>query len=159
MEFFQHLGGYDVGWWKVLGVLEAVVAEPGEVEAHLVAGHELVVGEAFEAVGLGAVLAVVGVVAGYEVVEVGSGEGVLLEGEALVGAEVEDTELAGPRRGGSLAALEEEDVGLDAVGAEDAGWEGVDIGSRGAGDGGSSRRPRPRTGRCRGPRPPRCSLP
>ena len=42
LEFFQHLGSYDVGWGEVFGVLEAFVAEPGEVEAHVGTGHQLV---------------------------------------------------------------------------------------------------------------------
>jgi hypothetical protein len=45
-------------------------------------------------------------------------EGVLLEGEILVGAEVVDPQLPGPGGG-----VEEEDVGFDALGAEDAGGQ------------------------------------
>jgi hypothetical protein len=61
---------------------------------------------------------------------VSAGERVGLEREVLVGAQVVDPELAGPGlRGGGLA-VEEEDVGLDALGVEDAGGqaqEGVDV--------------------------------
>ena len=121
MEFFQHFLGDDMGWWEVFGVLEAFVAEPGEVEAYLVAGCEFFVGVALEAVSFGALVPVVGVVALYEVVEVGSGEGVLLEGEALVGAQIVDPEFSGVGLRGAGLALEEEDVGFDALGIEDAG--------------------------------------
>ena len=90
MEVFGDLGGEDGGGGEVVDVFEAFVAEPEEVEADLVAGDELVVGVPLEAVGLLALVAVAGLVGGYEVVEVGPGQGVLLEGEVLVGAEVVD---------------------------------------------------------------------
>jgi hypothetical protein len=69
------------------------------------------------------VVAVGGVVGGDEGVEVGALEGVGFEGEVFVGAEVVDPEGFGPgvRIGGF--AVEEEDVGLDALGVEDAGGE------------------------------------
>jgi hypothetical protein len=65
-----------------------------------------------------------------EVVEVGPCEGVGFEGEVEVGAEVVDPEGPGSGGGAGGFAVEEEDVGLDAVGVEDAGGEteqGVDV--------------------------------
>ena len=67
---------------------------------------------------------------GFEVVEVFVGERVGLEGEVLVGAEVVDPEILGPGLFAGFLALEEEDVGLHALGVEDAGGEaqeGVDV--------------------------------
>ena len=53
------------------GVFEGFVFEPEDVEVDLVAFGEVVVGEALEAFALGALVAVLGVVAGDEVVELG----------------------------------------------------------------------------------------
>jgi len=54
-----------------------------------------------------------------EVVEVGAPQGVLLEGEVHVGAQVVDPEPFGPRLAGAGDFLvEEEDVGLDALGVK-----------------------------------------
>ena len=106
------------GGGEVVDVLEAVVAQPQQVEAGLVAGDQLVVGVALEALGLLAAVAVCWVVAGGEVVEVGSGEGVLLEGEVLVGAQVIDPQLAGLGGLGTLAAAEEQHVGLHSLGVQ-----------------------------------------
>ena len=99
------------------------VAEPEEVEADLVAGDELVVGVPLEALGLLALVAVLGAVAGHEVVEIGSGERVLLEGEVLLGTQVVDPQLLGPGLLGALAAAEEQHVGLHTLGVEDAGGQ------------------------------------
>ena len=69
-------------------------------------------------------------VALFEVVEVFVGERVGLEGEVLVGAEVVDPEVFGPGLFAGFLALEEEDVGFDSLGVEDAGGqaqEGVDV--------------------------------
>jgi len=67
---------------------------------------------------------------GYEVFEVFGGEGVGFEGEVLVGSQVVDPEVFGPGLFAGGFALEEEDVGFDALGVEDAGGEaeeGVDV--------------------------------
>ncbi len=66
-------------------------------------------------------MAVLWVVAGDEVVEVGALEGVFLEREVLVGAQVVDPELAGPRFLLCGFAIEEENVGLNSLRVEDAG--------------------------------------
>src|SRR5215208_6834423 len=62
---------------------------------------------------------VVGIVAGNEVLEGLPAQSVLLEREVLVGAKVVDPELLRPRRLARGLALEEEHVGLDALGVED----------------------------------------
>ena len=71
----------------------ALVLQPEDVEVDLVALDELVVGEGLEALALLALVAVLRVVAGDEVVEVGALERVLLQREVLVGAQVVDPEL------------------------------------------------------------------
>ena len=62
-------------------------------------------------------------VAGHEVVEVGPGERVLLEGEVPVGAQVVHPQVPSPGPLGPLPALEEQHVGLHALGVEDAGGQ------------------------------------
>jgi hypothetical protein len=82
---------------------------------------QLFVGEALEAVALFAVVAVLRVVAGDEVVEVAALEGVFFEREVQVGEELVDPELRRPRRFVRGLAVEEEDVRLDSLRVEDAG--------------------------------------
>ena len=62
-EVLDDLGGDDAGGGQVVGVLEALVAEPEDVEAGLVPGDQLVVGEAAEPLGLLALAALAGLVA------------------------------------------------------------------------------------------------
>jgi len=130
-EVVGDLLGDDAGGGEVGGFFEGVVFEPEDVEVDLVALGQLGVGEGLEAVGLLAVGAVLGVVAGDEIVEVAALEGAFLEGEVQVGAQVVDPELLGPGLFLGGLAVEEEDVGLDSLGVEDAGGqaqEGVDVG-------------------------------
>ena len=75
-------------------------------------------------------MAVLWVVAGDEVVQVGALQRIGLEREVLVGAEVVDPEVLCPRCLAGRLAVEEQDVGLHALGVEDAGrqpQQGVDI--------------------------------
>src|SRR5207248_2510775 len=65
--------------------------------------------------------AIGGVVAGDELVEVSALERPGLEREVHIGAQVVDPERLGPRRLAGGLAVEEENVGLDALGVEDAG--------------------------------------
>jgi len=97
--------------------------EPEDIEIGFVALDQVFVGKASEALGFGPLMAIRGVVAAYKIIQVGAGEGVGLQGEVLVGAEIVDPERAGPRRFGSRLAVEEEHVGLDALGVEDAGGQ------------------------------------
>ena len=70
------------------------------------------------------------VVAGDELVQVRALQRVRLQGEVLVGAQVVDPELLRPRRLAGGLAVEEQHVGLHALGVEDAGrqaQQGVDV--------------------------------
>src|SRR3990167_5885486 len=86
-------------------VLQALVLEPEDVEAALVAGGKLLVGEdAPAAIGVLllvprrlALVPVLRVVAGDELVEVRARHAPRLEGEVLVRAQVVDPELPRPR--------------------------------------------------------------
>jgi hypothetical protein len=116
---------------------EAIVLEPEDVEAGLVAAEQLLVGVGSPStlgVGLGPqrlpLVAVLGAVAGDELVEVGPLQGVGLEREVDVGAEVVDPEGLRPGGGAGRLAVKEQDVGLDSLGVEDAGREpeeGVEV--------------------------------
>ena len=68
-------------------------------------------------------MAVRWIVTGDEVVEVDAFECVFLEREMLVGAEIINPELCCPRFLSCGFAVEEEDVRLDALRVEDAGWQ------------------------------------
>ena len=130
LQILDDFGGQNGGVWQIGRIAQTVIAEPEDIEVGLVALDQVLVGEAAEALGLAALVAIGGVVAADKVVEVGAGEGVGLEGEVLVGAQVVDPKRAGP---GGLAgglAIEEEDIGLHTLGVEDAGGEpkqGVDV--------------------------------
>ncbi len=97
LQVLDDRGGEDVGLREVSGLFQRFVADPEDVEVGLVTGHRLVVGEGLPAsVGvvlgpcLGSLIAVLGVVAGDEVVQIFAGERVLLEREVLVGAQIVD---------------------------------------------------------------------
>jgi hypothetical protein len=111
-------------------VLEALIAQPEDVEAGLVPRDQLVVGDAAEPLGLLPLPSVAGLVAGDEVVEVGPAERVGLEREVLVGSQVVDPQVRRPGGVGAGLAVEEQHVCLDALGVEDAGrqaQQGVDV--------------------------------
>ena len=71
-EVFHDLGGDDVGGWEIGAVFQGFIFEPENVEVYLVAFDEVVVGEALETFALRTLVAVLGVIAGNEVVQVGS---------------------------------------------------------------------------------------
>lgn len=123
MQVFGDFGGDDFGGGEIGGVFEAVVFEPKDVEVGFVALDQVLVGERLEAVGLFALVAIFRTVAGDEVVEVGALQRIGFQGEVLVGAEVVDPKRLGPGSFAGGLAVEEEDVGLDALGVEDAGGQ------------------------------------
>ena len=103
-QIVGDLFSQEVRVGEVGGVFEALVAEPEQVEAHLVALKELVEGEGPEApLGRGfgpggpPLVPILGVVAVDELLEVGPGQATFLQGEVLVGAQVVDPERLGPR--------------------------------------------------------------
>jgi hypothetical protein len=55
-EVFDDYAGDDLGRKKAVGVLQARVFQPGDVEIDLVAGYQLVVAERLEPLGLDTVL-------------------------------------------------------------------------------------------------------
>lgn len=85
-EVLDDLPRDDLGCGQVVQVLQRLVAEPRDVEVGLVPRDEVLVVERVEPLGLSACRPVLpGPVARDEVVEVGPGEGVLLEREVLIG--------------------------------------------------------------------------
>jgi len=64
-------------------------------------------------------VAILGVITGDEIVEVGTFQGIGLQREVLIGPEVIDPECFRPRSLAGGFAVEEEDVGLDALGVKD----------------------------------------
>ena len=89
-EVFYDLFGNLVRRRQSGGVFCAFVAEPEDVQVGFIPLQEVLVAEAVEAFRLLALAAVLRVVAGYEIVQVGAGERVGLEGEMPVGAQVVD---------------------------------------------------------------------
>jgi hypothetical protein len=90
LEVFDDLGGKNGRVGEFGGITQAVVAEPDDVEVGFVAFDQVFVGEGVEAFGFGPKVTVFRVVGANEIVEVGAGEGVGLQGEVLVGAEIVD---------------------------------------------------------------------
>jgi hypothetical protein len=138
LEIFDYLGGDDVGVREIGAVFEAFVFKPKDVEIEFVAlGERVVIVRTPATLRIVfrprwfSVLAILWIVGSDEVVEVAALQWVFLEREMFVGAQIVDPELLCPGflRGGF--AVEEEDVGLDALGVEDAGGQtqqGVNIG-------------------------------
>src|SRR5712692_2927946 len=123
LQVFDDAGGQRAGGWQVVGVFEAFVTQPEEIEAQLIAFEQVIVAEGVETLVFLALVAVLGVVAGHEIVEVGACEGIGAQGEVLVGAQVVDPQAFGPVRGAGGFLIEEEYVGFDALGIEDARWQ------------------------------------
>lgn len=86
LQVLRDFLGDDLWRGKVCGVFQALVFEPEDVEADLIALHQLVVGEDLEAFRLLTLVAVPRVEAGYEVFKVFVAQRVSLEREVLVGA-------------------------------------------------------------------------
>lgn len=130
LEVLDDLQGQDLGLGEVLGVFEALVFQPEDVQVRLVPLHKLVVREGPEPLVLPPLVPVLGVVALDELPEVLRPEGIGLEGEMLVRPQIVDPEPLGPGGLARLFSVEEEDVGLDALGVKYAGGkseEGVDV--------------------------------
>ncbi len=61
MQVFDDAGGQRAGGGEVVGVFEAVVAQPEEIEAELVAFEQFIVAEGVETLAFLALVAVLGV--------------------------------------------------------------------------------------------------
>ena len=164
MQIVGDFLGQDAWVGQVFAVFQRIIFEPEDVEVGFVAFDDLFVGEAApSAVGvlvLGPILpsffaGFFGFVESDELVEVGSCKRAGFEGEVLIGAEVVDPQLFGPRFFLSWFVLEEQHVGFDALSVEQAGGQAeqcVDVAllQQVLADGLS--RLRPRRGRYRGRR-------
>ena len=142
---------------EVVGVLERLVAQPGDVQAGLVARQQLVVGERPEPLALHPLVARFRVVAGDEVVEVLAPERVLFQREVLVGAQVVDPQLLRPRRLAAPACGRRRARSPSRPArrrCRSAVAAACGRRTRAAACAGSSRRRRPRRGRCPGRRSP-----
>ena len=125
----EDLGGDLVGFGEVVGVFEAVIFEPREVEV-ILSVFDLLAGEVAETSRFAEVFAwgvAVGVIAKgfFKGFEFFAGEGGSFAEGRHIGAEVIDPDALGI---GLFAAStrEEEDVGFDALGVKDAGGEAKD---------------------------------
>jgi len=125
------IGSDDLGGGEIGGVFEGFVLEPENIEVRLVPLGQLLIGEGLEALALLAVVAVLRIVGGDEVIEVAPFEGILFEGEMLVRPQIIDPELLGPRLFLCGLTVEEKDIRLHSLGVEDPGGESqqrMDIG-------------------------------
>ena len=132
-HFLHGAGGQDGGFREVGAGFGAVVLEPGDVEGVVPFGDPLA-GELAEAAGLAGVLAFfqgggialgIGAEGFFEIGEVLAGERGALAELRHVGPEVIDPDFFGVVLVGG-APGEEEDVGFNALGVEDAGGETQD---------------------------------
>ena len=138
LQILNDIRSEDIGIGEAVQVGQGFVLDPEDVEAGLVALEDLVHGEfAPAAVGIGfrpgfvAVMAVFGVIAADEVLQVDIGHGVLLQGEVDVGTEIVDPDLPGLHVGAGRLLVVEDDIGLDTGLVEDAGGQpqdGVQVG-------------------------------
>ncbi len=79
----QHVRG-----WQVVQIFQAVVLQPEDIQARLVAGDQFIVSKELEAFGFLARVPVFRVVAGNEILQVVQSQLAGLEGEMLVRAQV-----------------------------------------------------------------------
>ena len=96
------------------------VSQPEDVKADLVPLHQFIVGERLKPLGLFPNMAVVGVVAGDEIVEVAVAHRILFQRESQVGSEVVYPQFLRPRGFAGGFAIEEQHVCLDALRIKDA---------------------------------------
>ena len=125
LEVVGDLTGQYVGRGEVVGVLQALVLEPEDVEAHLVTGEELVVAEGPPAA-VGVLLApgrlplrrLTRLVDRHKLVKIGPLERIGLLGEVHVRPQVVDPQLLRPGLLLGRLAVEKEDVRLHPLGVE-----------------------------------------
>src|ERR1017187_2066667 len=130
LQIFHDLSRENGRVREIRGIAEAVIPEPEDVEVGFVTLDQVLIGEAPETIGFGPLMPVLGIVTTDEVVQVGAREGVRLQGEVLVGAQIVDPKRSGPGRFAGRLTVEKEHVGLDALSVKNAGGQpqqGVDI--------------------------------
>jgi hypothetical protein len=98
-QIFGDFGGNHVGLREVVGIEQALVFQPEQIEADLVAGQQILqlvdtpaASRGLLAPGGLALVDGTGLVEAHEFIEVGALQRVGLEGEVLVGAQVVDPE-------------------------------------------------------------------
>ncbi len=96
-QISRDVGGDDFGGGQVGGFFQSFVLQPEDVQVHLVALGQLVVGEGLEALALFAAVPVLRIVAGYKIIQITPLERIFLEREMQVGAQVVNPELLCPR--------------------------------------------------------------
>ena len=104
-----------------IGTFEALVAQPEQVEADLVAFEQFIVGEDVETLALLSFVTIFRVVAGDKIVEMCAGEGIGAQREVLVGAQIVDPQSLGPVVRAGRFLIEEQHIGFDALGIENTG--------------------------------------
>ena len=122
-EFLSNLESEHVRIGKVRAVFERFVPKPEDVEIDLVTFEQVVVGEALERLAFGAFMAVLGVEALDELVEIRTFQRSFFQSEVLIRAQVVDPELFRPRLFACWFAVEEQDVRLYTLRVKDAGWQ------------------------------------
>src|SRR5260370_30411453 len=75
LAVIDNFGGQERRVGQIGRIAQAVIPEPEDIQISFVALDQVFVGEAMEALGPGALMAVLGIVAADEVVEIGAGEG------------------------------------------------------------------------------------
>lgn len=96
LQVFDDICCDDTRFGEIVAVFEAIVFEPENVETDFVTGNEVVVVEAFETVGLFALVAVRRIVALDEVLQVIKLQRICLQREVNVRPEIVDPELLSP---------------------------------------------------------------
>ena len=96
LKIFSDLRCDHIRFWQVCRIFQAVIFQPEDIQAHLVAFNQLIVAEYMKAFAFLTLVPVLRFVARDEVIEVGPLQRVRLQREVLIRAEV--IESAGSRR-------------------------------------------------------------
>ena len=132
-QLFHDFFSDDVRIGEVFCVFQRLVPQPKNVEIDLVPGHDIVQGVSspatvgvFPVPGRYPFVTVSRIEASHKLVQVGAGEGVLLERVVDVGTVVVEPDLFCPGPFPTRLAVEEKDVGLNPLGIKDAGRQAQD---------------------------------
>lgn len=139
LGIFNDICGQDIGAGETVQIGEGLVLDPEDIQTVLVPFQDVLRGKTAPAaigvcvlvVGFLAVEAVFGMIAGYEILQIPFGQGILLQGEVDVGTEVVNPDLFRLHFRAGRTFVEGEHICLDTGLVEDTGGQtedGVQIG-------------------------------
>jgi hypothetical protein len=115
-----------VGRRQIIQIVQTVVLQPENIEARLVAHDQFLIRIKPEALRFLALMAVLGMVAIDEILQVFTLEGSRLQSEMLVGAQIVEPDAFGMDLAIFRFGVEEHHVGFDAIRIKDTGGKAQD---------------------------------